>query len=315
MSIRPLSFQSLTPTPLAARACDAEDIDFATLCPANSSFSDFLSSLPELGLTRDLFAVRDAMVNAYKQQRGVVLACGGKVVSAGLSPLIVRAIEQRRITALALTGDALLQDVEVALSGHTVLRQQNLTDAGMFDVSAEAGKLINHAIHLGAQENQGIGAATALALLDSEAAFVQYSMIAAAQRAGIPVTVHPALGMDAFAIHPTSHGESLGATGMIDFKLLAAVLGRKNPAVILNAGSSMVLPRVLVQAVDLARQVATPLADVTAVMLASCVDRQAINSMLARLANDASDRYILSGAEELLLPLLFAAVQDALGDT
>jgi len=314
MSLRPLSFQSLNTPSLATRPSDTEDADFAALCPAGSSFSDFLSSLPGIGLARDLFLVRDAMVNALRHKRGVVLACGGHVISAGLSPLIVRAIEQHRITALALTGDALLQDVEVALAGHTLLRRSRDCNSGVFGVSEEAGQLINHAIHVGARENQGIGQATALALLDSDAEYVQHSIIAAAERAGIPVTVHPAIGMDALAIHPKSHGESLGATGLLDFQLLAAALGRGKPGVILNVASSMVLPRVLVQAAELAAQVANPLEEITAVMMATRNDAYANQDLLARLIDDKGQGFNLPGAEELLLPLLFAAVQDVLGN-
>ncbi len=310
MSIRPFSFRSLEPMPLAAREVGAEDADFAVLCPAGSSFADFLSSLPGTGMARDLLAVRDAVLAARDADRGVVLGCGGHVVAMGLGPMLVRAMEQGLVTVLALTGDALLQDVEVAISGHTVLRQGG-RDAGVFGVSEEAGQLINHAIHVGARENQGIGEATARALLDAGAEYAQYSLLAGAARLGLPVTVHPAIGMDAFAIHPKSHGESLGATGLRDFQVLAALFGRGDPGVVINVASSMVLPRVMVQAVDVARQLQHSVRDLTVVMMATRSDPQAIREMCSRLTAEGGASFVISGGEELLLPLLFAAVQDA----
>ncbi len=312
MSIRPLSFRNLQPTSLQARQISASEEDFATLCPANSSFAGFIGSLPGTGAARRLIMARDAMANALRQKRGIIVACGGRVISTGLGPLLIRAMEQRRISALALTGDALLQDVEVALSGHTVLRQPG-RDAGAFGVSEEAGELINHAIHMGARENIGIGEATASALLDADAEYCQYSLVASAGRLGMPVTVHPAIGMDAFAIHPKSHGESLGATGMRDFQILAALLGRSNPGVVINVASSMLLPRVLVQALDVARQLARAPEQLTAIMIAQRGDRQVADEILERLTVDGGTGLLLPEAEELLLPLLFAALQDVLG--
>lgn len=314
MSIRPLSFKELSPPAIAEREIAVDEADFAALSPAGSTLSDFLSSLPNLGLAREMFFVRDAMVSAIRHKRNIVFGCGGHVVASGLGPLLARAIEQRMVTAIAMTGDALLQDVEVALSGHTVLRRDNDAGAGVFGVTAEAGQLINNAINVGALENQGIGKAVASALIDSQAPFSQHSILAAAGRMGITVTVHPAIGVDAFNIHPASKGESLGACGLRDFKTLAAVMGLSNQGVLVNVASSTMLPRVFVQAVDVARKTGKHVEGLTTVMIGERQSSSSSQDIIAKLAGEEGQGHALTGPEELLVPLLFAAVQDVLNE-
>ncbi|HKJ83400.1 MAG TPA: hypothetical protein VJ961_05185, partial [Mariprofundaceae bacterium] len=269
MNIKPLSFSKLKTVPLADRQSEADEQDFGAPYQAGGTFADFLCSLPGLGAAEDIITLRDAIATAYRRGRSVIIGCGGHVMDTGLSPILVRLLEQRIISGVAMTGAALLQDVEIALSGRTTqCRDQELQD-GHFCVTKETGELINEAINFGAIEGWGMGRSVGQKLLDLEPEHLDHSVLATACRYGIPVTVHPAIGADAFNLHPKTHGESLGAVGFTDFRLLSAMMAEASGGVLINVASSVVLPRVFLQAVDAARNLGNQVEGLTTVAIDS----------------------------------------------
>ncbi|MDX8408029.1 MAG: deoxyhypusine synthase family protein [Mariprofundaceae bacterium] len=314
MTIKPLSFSSLRTVPLAKRKVDSDGQDFGAPFKPGSSFGDFLCSLPNLGCAGDLFRLRDAIVSAHRHKHMVILACGGHVFDSGLGPMICRLIEQKVVSGIVLTGAALLQDVEIALSGRTVTARERELNDGKFCITEETGKLINEAISFGAEENLGIGQSVGQKLQDEELEHLDHSVVATAYRYGIPVSVHPAIGADSFDLHPAAHGESIGAAGMTDFRLLAGMMAAADQGVVLNIASSVILPRVLLQAVDAARNLGKKVAGITTAVIDPAASASAISDVVARLSQPNGQGYWLSGPDEVLLPLLFAAVQEAIGD-
>jgi len=308
MNLKPLSFSKLKTVPLAKRQADADGEDFGAPYRAAGSFADFLCSLPGLGATRDLIELRDAILTAHRKKKSIILGCGGHVIDSGLSPLLVRLIEQRLISGLVLTGAAMLQDVEIALSGHTLR-----TDEGSL-ITDETGRLINDAITFGAIENWGIGRSVGEKLLDAEPTHLDQSVLATAARFNVPVTVHPAIGVDAFNLHPAAHGESLGATGFMEFRLLAAMMAEASEGVVINVASSVVLPRLFMQAADAAVNLGHTIEKLTTVVIDPAASTTAIANVVDRLSQNGGRGIWLHGPDEILLPLLFAAVADALGD-
>jgi len=313
MNLKPLPLNRLKTTPLARRRTDAEDADFGSPFRAGGSFEDFLCSLPGIGAARDLVELRDAVIAAHRRGKGVLLGCGGHVMDAGLSPLIVRMMEQRVITGVAMTGAALLQDVEIALSGHTLASYDRDADGG-YRATAETTGLINEAINFGAIEGWGIGRSVGEKLVDEEPEHLDRSIVATAARHDIPLTVHPAIGADAFNLHPATHGESLGAAGLMDFRLLASMLTATSGGVVLNVASGIILPRVLIQAADAARNLGKKVENLTCAIVDPAASATAVANVADRLSQPDGRGLWLPAPDELALPLLFAAVQDALGD-
>jgi len=314
MTIKPLSLAKLKTVPLAKRKIDADSKDFGAPFQPGSGFDSFLCSLPNLGCAADLFRLRDAIVQAFRNKHAVILACGGHVLDSGLGPLICRLIEQKIISGLALTGAALEQDVEIAISGQTVTSRERELSSGSYCITEETGCFINDAVNFGVLENWGIGKSVGKRLLDSELEHLDHSIIATAFRYGIPVSVHPAIGADAFCFHPASHGESLGAAGIIDFRLLAAMMAASSHGVVINVASSVVMPRVLLQAVDAARNVGKQIESVTTAVIDPAASSTAIADVVTRLSLPDGAGFWLSGSDEILVPLLFASVLEALGD-
>jgi len=314
MSIKRLNFSALKTIPLSSRKVDREEADFGAPYRSGGSFSDFMCSLPNLGTAAEIFYLRDALASAIRRGRTVILGCSGHVMDSGLSPLIVHLLERRIISAVAMTGAAMLQDVEIALSGCTVSASDRDLEHGHYSVTEETGRLINEAINFGITENNGIGKSVGQKLLDSKPEHLEHSVLATACHYDIPVTVHPAIGADTFNLHPTAHGESLGAAGLLDFQLLASIMAGASGGVLINASSSVILPRVFLQAVDAARNLGNKVEQLTSVIIDSAADPSAVSDMVCRLSEPGGRGICLRGGDEIMMPLLFASVLDAIGD-
>jgi len=106
----------------------------------------------------------------------------------------------------------------------------------------------------------------------------------------------------------------LGVTSIKDFRLLAGMMAASNHGVVINVASSVVMPRVLLQAVDVARNVGKTIEAVTTAVIDPAASSSAIIDVVNRLSLPKGAGYWLSGPDEILVPLLFAAVVEALGD-
>ncbi|MDQ6988669.1 MAG: hypothetical protein Q9M19_02210 [Mariprofundaceae bacterium] len=307
MSVKPLAFSQLKTVPLSQRQADAQERDFGAPFRAGGSFADFLCALPGLGVSGDLFLLRDAITTAFRNQQDVILGCGGHVFEAGLSPFLVRLIEQKLITGVALTGAAMLQDVEIALTGHTLQGKTNR-------ITQETGLLINESIVAGAAQNKGIGYSIGTCLMETDAKHLDHSVLATACRFGVPITVHPAIGADMFNLHPLVHGESLGAAGMTDFRLLAGMMANASGGVLLNVASSVVIPRLFAQAAEAARNLEYHIDRVTVGVIEKKATSTSISGLCDAFDSGGGQTLCLTGAEEVMLPLLFAAVTDDLAE-
>src|SRR5437763_12354579 len=142
-------------------------------------------------------------------------------------------------------------------------------------------------------------------LYNLDCPYAESSIVLAAYRAGIPCTVHVALGTDIVHMHPHVSGAALGEATMIDFRRLCTVVSTLKDGVWLNLGSAVVLPEVFVKAVSVARNFGHDLDGLVAVN----VDKQSqYRSRVNVLDRPASEGIELIGHHELLLPLLHAAV-------
>ena len=70
------------------------------------------------------------------------------------------------------------------------------------------------------------------------------SILTAAYRHGIPMTVHPGIGYDIISNHPVFNGAAIGRAAEWDFKLLGGAIARLEGGVVLNVGSAIMGPQV-----------------------------------------------------------------------
>ncbi len=78
----------------------------------------------------------------------------------------------------------------------------------------------------------------------------QNSILAAAWRHNVAVTVHPGIGYDIITNHPVFSGSAIGRAGELDFKLFAGAVAGLNGGVVLSIGSAIMGPQVFEKALS-----------------------------------------------------------------
>jgi len=82
------------------------------------------------------------------------------------------------------------------------------------------------------------------------------SVLAAAYRHSVPVTVHVGIGYDILHQHPNCDGAAFGAASYRDFLIFARTVERLEGGVLLSFGSAIMAPEVYLKALAMARNVA-----------------------------------------------------------
>ena len=179
----------------------------------------------------------------------------------------------------------------------------------------ETGRILNDAISRGAKNGEGLGEAIGHYINRSESQFPNRptSILASGARLGVPVTVHVAMGTDIIHMHPSADGAAIGATSLLDFRRLAAVVSGMEGGVYLNIGSAVILPEVFLKTVSLGRNLGHPLSNITTVNMDFLSHYRPQTNVVRRPTQKGGKGYALTGHHEIMLPLLAAAVLEALG--
>lgn len=279
---------------------------------SGESLRRFLNGLPDILAGNDLRKAAAAMAAAVRRGRPVVLGMGAHPIKVGLSPLIIDLLERGRVHALALNGACLVHDFEIAWGGQTSEDVGPGLDRGVFGMARETGEFLNRAIAECATSEIGIGRAVGAAIRAARLPFRRASLLAAADRLGVPVTVHVAIGTDIIHMHPDADGAAIGAGSLRDFRQLAGIVARLEGGVFLNLGSAVVIPEVFVKALNLARNVGHPVRRLTTVNLDFMRHYRPAVNVTARPTSLGGTGISLTGHHELLFPLLCAAMEEDL---
>jgi hypothetical protein len=294
--------------PLGSRVSKARAADFAKPCGVDATIGAFLESLPNILGAADFKAVVRAMTAARGKDRGILWGLGAHVIKTGLGPVIVDLMERGFVSGIATNGAAVIHDFEVALVGATSEDVDESLGRGRFGMAVETGTLLNEAIASGVGSGLGIGQAVSRWLADRKPPLGHLSVLAAAARLGIPVTVHVAIGTDIIHMHPAASGAAFGEGSLRDFRHLAASVAKLEGGVYLNCGSAVVLPEVFLKAVALARNRGLALEDLTTVNLDFVRLYRPQTNVVTRPTAGTGRGYSLVGHHEIMIPLLAAAV-------
>jgi hypothetical protein len=294
--------------PLGSRVSKARATDFAKPCAPGATVAAFLDSLPNMLGAADFKAVVRAIGAARQNDRGILWGLGAHVIKTGLGPVIVDLMERGFVSAIATNGAAVIHDFEVALVGATSEDVDESLGPGRFGMADETGRLLNDAIASGTGSGTGIGQAVSRSLLERRPPFAHLSVLAAAARLNIPVTVHVAIGTDIIHMHPAASGAAFGEGSLRDFRHLAANVARLEGGVYLNCGSAVVLPEVFLKAVALARNRGVALTGLTTVNLDFVRLYRPQTNVVTRPTAGTGHGYSLVGHHEIMIPLLAAAV-------
>jgi hypothetical protein len=227
--------------------------------------------------------VADRVVAARRAKRAVVVFTGAHPIKNGLGPLLVDWIGREVVTLVAMTGAGAIHDFELALIGQT---SENVPDAlpeGRFGMAYEFAYWIE-AVNVGHRMRLGLGESLGRMICDTEFrsrvlasvgredspkefAHPQGSVLAAAHAHGVPVTVHATIGADVVDQHPNFDAAAMGGASGRDFLIFVQEVTRlAGGGVVLNLGSAVTGPEVLLKAVSMAANVGkAPTGLVTAV--------------------------------------------------
>jgi len=270
-----------------------------------------ISGLPNILAAQNLKAIARKIADCHHKNQTVVLGMGAHPIKVGLSPLIIDFMERGIIDAIALNGAGVIHDFEIAYMGETSEDVAATLKDGSFGMAEETGAFINQAISEGAKHHVGIGAAVGQAILAHRLPYRRLSILATATKLGIPVTAHVAIGTDIIHMHPQADGKALGDCSLRDFRTLTSVVTTLNGGVYLNFGSAVILPEVFLKAVSLARNLGHPIRALTTVNLDFLQHYRALTNVVSRPTMNGGKGYHLTGHLEIMVPLLFAAVIEA----
>lgn len=307
--MKPFDLHGLKTYDLQSRPSKVFVEDLGQPAPPDASVGAWLDSLPRFLAANDLRKVRDHLIRARREGRTVVAALGGHVIKTGCSPYLIDWVKQGLVTAVVLNGAAAIHDFELALAGKTSEDVGASLSSGTFGMARETADAFALASLTGAGSGVGLGAALGEHIEQLGCAHGDCSLVLAAHRAGIPCTIHVALGTDIVHMHPHVSGAALGEASLIDFRLLCSVVAGMQSGVWLNLGSAVVLPEVFLKAVSVARNFGHSLNGLVSVTVDKMVQYRNRVNVLDRPAAEGIE---LIGHHEILLPLLHAAVAQGL---
>jgi hypothetical protein len=285
--------------------------DFAQPPGADRSFAGFLHALPDVLVARDFRAVVAAIASAARRERGVVIMLGGHIVKTGLAPVLIELMRRGIVTHVAMNGSAAIHDYEVARFGATSEDVAAGLKDGTFGMAEETGREMNGAFVAGMQAGRGMGEALGIALDAAPAlANPELSLLLAARRLGIPLTVHAALGAEIIHQHPAANGAAIGDTSHRDFRRLAHSLARLDDGgVVLNLGSAVIMPEVFLKALTIARNVGAGRPQgFTSVDLDMQRHYRPRVNVVQRPTLQSGKGYEITGHHEIMVPLMVWAV-------
>lgn len=312
-SYEPFDLSDVRTYPLKSRRSKAQASDFARPVAPAASIADFVAALPNMLAAADFRAVVAAIADAKRNDGGIVWGIGAHVIKTGLAPVLIDLMERGFVSAIATNGAAVIHDFEVALVGATSEDVDEALGPGRFGMADETGRLLNGAIADGVAAGLGIGQAVSRYLADREPQHARSSVLAAAARLGIPVTVHVAIGTDIIHMHPAASGAALGEGSLRDFRYFVSNVARLERGVYLNCGSAVILPEVFLKAVALARNRGLALAGLTTVNLDFVRHYRPQTNVVTRPTAGGGRGYSIVGHHEIMIPLLAAALVAAEG--
>jgi hypothetical protein len=299
--VKPIDLRRVRTVSAKRRESRVRATDFARAVPPRARFRAFLDSLPDILQARALRDLSRAAARAHASRRAIVWGIGGHVIKVGLAPLLDDLMERGLVTALAMNGAAAIHDFEIAFMGKTSEDVGPGVRDGTFGMAEETGAFFARA----AEEGRRLGLGEALKRGVARLPHRRLSVLAAARRHGVPVTVHVAIGTDIVHMHPKCDGAAVGEATHRDFLTFAGLCGGLDRGVFLNWGSAVIGPEVFVKAVTLANNVRKrPLSITTANFDQLRHYRPRVNVV----ERPAAKGYDFAGHHEIMMPLFRMAV-------
>jgi hypothetical protein len=317
--IQPVALGGVETYPIASRRSKVNVREFARPAGKNPSLKKFLEALPGILAGNDLRDVLAAVHRAKARKRAVLWGIGGHVIKVGLGPLLIDLMRGGFVSGIAMNGAAMIHDFEIALAGQTSEDVDASLGEGKFGMAQETGAGINEIAKLAQRIRLGYGEAAGQYLHSGILAtkHLEASVLAAAYKLRIPVTVDPAIGSGIPHMHPGADGAALGEGTFTDFRLFCALVqGMDGGGAYLNWGSAVILPEVFLKAVSVARNTGLRLQPITTANFDFIQHYRPLQNVVKKPTAPAGKKtgensrgFAITGHHELLLPLVASALK------
>lgn len=184
-----------------------------------------------------------------------ILMMGAHVLRAGVNRHLIDLLERGALSVIAFNGAGAIHDYELARIGATTESVPRYISEGQFGLWSETGEL-NGWIRDAASSGEGLGEHLGRRIAESDFPHRDLSVLAAAWRCGVPVTVHLGIGYDILHEHPNCDGAALGAASYRDFLIFTRVVEGLEGGLLLSFGSAIMAPEIFLKALAMSRNVA-----------------------------------------------------------
>jgi hypothetical protein len=306
--------------------------------PASAKGGNY--SVPE-PLTTMVDEIAKLIVEARRHNKPVIVFSGAHLIKNGLGPLVADLVNRKIITLFAGNGATSIHDFELAMIGQTSEYVPMALEKGQFGMAYEFA-YINNALRYGNKLKLGYGESLGRMICDEafgdnvtgQGVPVRFlhpevSVLATCYENNTPCTIHVGIGTDVIDQHTSFDGEAKGGCSGRDFLIYTnEVTKLTNGGVVLNIGSAVTGPEVLLKAVSMAANVGfVPKGIVTADFdlrvhnhgdmnndSAPCYYFRDQKSVLTRIPEAFGGYgYYVQGNQNITVPLLYKRIIEMLG--
>ena len=304
-----IDFSKVKQVPFSYRDNKVRIDDFCDVPSPNPSFEDFFHSLPKILKGNEIIEIVDKIIDAYQNKKTVLLMIGAHVIKCGLNPILIEWMNKGIISALAGNGACAIHDFEIAMWGKTSEDVAKNIENGTFGMVKETGNTINKAVIEGAKNDLGFGESVGKKLIENNAPYNSYSLLATSYKKNMPMTIHVAIGTDIVHQHPTADGAAIGKTSYQDFRRFTSVVSTLGEGgVVLNFGSAVIMPEVFLKALTVVRNLGYEVKNfITANFDMNQHYRPTVN-VVKRPVLSGGKGYAITGHHEIMIPLLSAGI-------
>lgn len=219
--------------------------------------------------TDEIEIIARQIVSCQQDGKPVIVFTGAHLIKNGLGLLLADMVKRGLVSLVGGNGATSIHDFELALIGQT---SENVPDAlskGRFGMAREFA-YFNYALSVGNKYKLGFGESLGRTICDRDFrrevlaldengdlpdifAHPEVSLLAACYEHSVPFTVHVGIGTDVVDQHPSFNGQSKGGCSGRDFLIYTNEIAKLTEGgVVLNIGSAVTGPEVLLKAVSIA---------------------------------------------------------------
>jgi len=209
------------------------------------------------------------IISCRRAEKPVIVFIGAHLIKNGLGPLLADMVKRGLVSLVAGNGATAIHDFELALIGQTSENVPNALGKGRFGMAREFA-YINYALSAGNKHKLGLGESLGRTICDEgfrrevlalnmngdlpdKFAHPEISLLAACYEGNVPFTIHVGIGTDVIDQHPSFDGQAKGGCSGRDFLIYTNQIAKLTEGgVVLNIGSAVTGPEVLLTAVSIA---------------------------------------------------------------